>query len=323
MDCYKDFIGIRSQRADQSPNPLPCKSNLFIEDLAGFSLKRVADFADYESAYDLIKRKAEWACKVVTDDVLNNIGYLQTNNLINMRVASPFLDIYNDYFIGERGFKVKKYFWERQTLSTFRITKIYIKCNDTIENKVIKLIDGDKVTEFIVDLVAGETITIYPTDEINNTDYIVVNNDFSIVMDNFDVQTCQSRTAIQDCGCSSSVWKQDNQKNYYIQGEEFGITCDFTYFCDLNAVSCLLLQQLRYAVLYKTGILVLNECLATDRLNFFSINSQEWALKEIENLSNLYNEEVRRSMRNIVNVIRSVDVNCWECKTNSMVELIS
>lgn len=308
LSCFENFIGI-----DKITTP-NAKSELYLTNL-GFNLKKMKSGADLpdETALQFTERMLEQAYLFCKNDLLHHIPSVLWNGIIDTQVMPNFSDTYTTYFAGERGITVRKFSNDRFPLRGFRISKIYVKGNDTVNGKIVKIIDGaNTVLLPAIDLVAGETYVI------DNVDYTVKSEKFSVVMDFTDVQGASPITFLSYCGGCSN-W--NNIDKYEVQSA-YGIALDFTYECRGERIMCQILPYLKYAILYRCGIEILNEFEASDRVNFFAIHKAEWREKNLKLWQEMYEKELKLKLSSISNVVRNIDNGCFSNKRFDITEPI-
>lgn len=313
--CYAKFIGIKGLRTEQQYTPV---SGLYIEDLVGLSLRNVAQIANYESGAEFLLRKIEFTTRTVAREVVYEIPNTDFNKVLDISIVPTDTDNYNPIYPAERGVVVRKPNYNRQQVGAFMLRTILIKTNTTIAGKQVKLITPNSTTTFTVDLVAGEVFTLVLPQPIR-----IADESFSVVMDNSDVETAQFRYSKQfgydSCSSCNSTYKNGL---YTISNTNFGIAVDFSYVCEADRLACVILPELKDAVLFRTGAEIYRELLASQRLDLFTINSKEFAEKQIEELTAKYNTEKLRIMASISRFAQNLDNYCFSCGGNSFGELI-
>lgn len=306
--CLENFIGVDKTIAIS-------KSGLYLTTL-GFTLKKMKSVTPdlaVLTPLDFANEMLERAAMFCQDDILHHVPSVLFNNVIEQVVMPNFLNTYQPYFSGERGVKVRKFSLDRFPLRGFKISKIHVKGNDTVAGKTVKIIDGNTVTIFTIDLVAGETYTI------ENVDYSVKNESFEVVMDFSNVQAANPTEFLAYCGSCSGSWK--NIDKFEIQSA-YGISVDFTYECRDERIFCQILPYVKYALLYRTGIEVLQEMQASDRVNFFTIHKQDWVEKSLEKWQKEYETSLTKHLSQISRLVRNIDHCCFESKRYQVFETI-
>lgn len=303
MNCLTNYIGIDPVT---TPNP---SSGLFLTQL-GFTLRKIKATADLpdETPLQFAQRMVDQAAMFCVNDMLHHIPSVLWNNVIDTKIMPNFTDKYTDYFAGERGVTVRKYSYDKYPLRGFRLSKIHVRGNDTVSSKVVKIIDGAATVSLPpIDLVAGETTSI-------DLNYVVKNEAFSVVMDFSDVRGAVPTTFFHTCvPCTHNA-----AVAYEIQSA-YGIAVDFAFECREERILCAVLPYLRFAILYRTGIEILQAIEANDRVNFFAIHKAEWREKNLALWQKNYQDELRRKLSAISNTVRCIDYACFSDKRFTVV----
>ncbi len=309
--CYLNFIGVVS--CEDKPEP---KSGFYIESLEGISVKRAANIADesYMSGIELIEDKIILALKKLESEVLGKMM------LLNYAIPTTqptyqkgdFLEEVNG-FGGERGLKI----YQNNSLSPFScvvIKKIYIK-SQTTSQKTLYLKDKNGVVlwEKLVDLVSNEVVVI--------EDYIkIYNTESFLVLDNSDINTYKTKLYKNSDCCGYSKSSRPN-KFFSVTGwnglncedNGFGLGLEVGMECDMGLVMCDVLPQLKKAALYWSGVEILNEQLASNRLNLINIYSKEWAVEKVEEWKEAIDNELNIVVPNFVKGLKKRDKFCISC----------
>lgn len=305
--CYENFIGIASEQ-----NPIAPKSGLYLDkNVIGIDVKRMANIASDASGLELIKKSIANACDEVAEEALNfNGSSIQTSAVGFRYYESKFRDTVLASSNQERGieFEIKRP--DFYQFSNIYITKVYVKANTDESAVVIKIIDG-QTTESLepIDLVAGE---IYELD----LEYKAKNKAVRIVTDHSHIQFYQSYIpAHTNKGCSSCGGRKvnnysDSVPTLWVTGGH-GITADIELRCDTQKIKCAMLSELRYAILYKSAMLLAIEGEFTDRLNFYSANTNFDDFYEY--LEGEYLTRMERISPSIMQRFKGFDRNCFEC----------
>lgn len=309
--CYDNFIGVIG--CDDEPTP---KSGYYIESLEGISVKRAANIAEdsYMNGVELIKDKIIFALKHLEKAVLGKmmlLGYtLPTTSPTSQK--GDFLGEVNG-FGGERGLKL----YQNNSLSPFScivLKKIYIKSQTTsTQTLYLKDKDGVVLWQKEVDLVSNQLLVI--------EDYIkIYETESYLVLDNSTIQTYKTQLKNDSNCCGYSSTTRPN-KFYSVTGwngsncvdNGFGLGVEIGMECDMSLVMCDILPQLSKAALYWSGVEILNEQLASNRLNLINIFSKEWAMEKIEEWKMEIDNELNIVVPNLVKGLKARDRFCISC----------
>ena len=209
-----------------------------------------------------------------------------------------------------KGIYIEKRF---STLGQIVIDSLTLLCDTTIENKTILISDGITQKELEVNLQAGVPTEVF-VGFSGITDWVTIKWNTS------DIRPAASsiRKSITNgfCGyCGSGdapIYIQGlngNQRGY----SSYGIQAHIQLKCDLKKAFCHLLDDLKFAILYKAGIQILKEWQSSTRLNFITIHSEEWLqmkLPEWEELT--YPKYLNSGVQNILTYLDRMDSRCFQ-----------
>lgn len=302
-------------------------SGKYLEHLAGFTLKGIANTATYGNAMELIAQSSAIAIDMTVSDALTRMQCLGQTKIIAQSLPTLWTESYASDYVNEvRGLEVIKFQPQYQPLSTWLISKIHLLANDTVTGKQVQLIDGNDVTTFTVDLVAKQPTTIDLVAADGILGYLVKHPErFSVVWDLSDIRpatwTWANRAMAngKSCGCTGNITTA-NGLWYYVQGNN-GISLDMSYICDYSRLEQNIALMLNQAVLYRLGLHLCDEIIASDRINFFVNNSVDWAEKKKEEFQQAYDKELEKVLPSLSNTVRSIDRNCFETRRNVFTEM--
>lgn len=328
-ECLIDFIG--TTKADCTNNNPPA-SGLYVTDLEGITLNMASHIVSGEdvTGINLIKQKINFATGLVIDD-LN--FYLQNSFQLNLIKDYLIAGIYNDVFLpfdnNERGLSIRKN--NANNYYGIRLEKVNILANTDKLNVKLKIYDGGYLTEFTFDLIAGQIKTI-------QLDYDMKFDKVLLVMDNSDIEVnegylvkSQNTNNSYGCGCGcNSVMYQNNLNGPYdkyitIRGWNgttednliYGMKLEASIRCNFDRFICALASQFKYIILYRVGIELMKEWLASERLNYFTglEGNTEKAKFLYNNWVNEYEKKYTTLTQNINGLIKSIsDSDCVICK---------
>lgn len=321
MKWKEDFIiSLKDRRYQEGLRSL---SGKYVEHLAGFTLKGIANTATYGNAMQLIAQSCTVAVDMSVSDALTRMQCLGQSKIIAVSLPVLWTTTYADDYqptIGE--FEVVKLHPQYQPLSTWRITKINLLTNDTVTGKTLTLIDGNETINFTVDLVAGQITSIDLTSPDGTLGYLVRNNaGFKISWDLSDIRPANwDWSNNSNCGCSGNKTSVFGRW-YYVNGNQSGISVDMSYICDYSRLEQNIAFIMSQAILYRLGIQLCDEIIASDRINFFVNNSVDWAEKRKEEFQQAYDKELEKILPSLNNVVRTIDRNCFDTRRNVFTEM--
>jgi hypothetical protein len=309
--CLDNFIGIRAACQAGASAPV---SGLYIEDLPGISIKSLASVdAKYASAQKLVSEKAIFAGKKVLEmarEVIRPRFHVET--AIDEVIGGQFNEDTLATTTNERGLRIEKSFTQ---LTTTRIPFVYVKSNTTVNDVDILVKEGGttKLTK-TVNLEAGVELCVdlnYETSALE-VDIVIANN-------SVEPFSGSSRyTALKaDCNsCGNGLSKFVTVRgldNGTTSNLLFGIRAEVIIVCHLDKGLCYLRNDLKLPILYQTGIEILKEWRASDRMNFLTIHSQDWVEDTLADWEVEVDVLFKNRARGLANFLKSVDNNCFVC----------
>ena len=314
MECLKDFILSKGLCNEQES-----KSGLYIEQLEGISIKNIAAIEDgkYDSAKALIQEKVEFAGNLVFNEARK---FLDAKVIGNETMASASVGVirksglnYYDEEAGNRGISICK---RRTPLSKIKIDTVSGISNTTATGVVITIEDSETKKTFTTDMVAGERFYI-------DVDYTSDNDKVLIYWDTTNIEAAVTwlEGSHYNYGCGHCM---NNDPFLHIRGYNdgkdsqgtFGLTANIRLICDLDLALCRLSKDLAYPILYKAGILILQEWLASTEVNFLTVHSQDWAENKIKEWEQIdYKTTFKVASKKITDYITSLDRHCFQKNT--------
>mgnify|MGYP003109177124 CR=1 FL=1 len=308
MNCLNHIVGIRCQ-GDQS------SSGLYIEDLEGINLKTAAQIADsrYQSGLDLIAKKKDFAIKAIVNDVRASLlPYYRTNTVVDELQVGEFKTTSLSTSPLRRGLKVKtrssnllkvRIQWiEVQIVETKKKVNIYVQDGST--NHLFEVeTDNDGFARINVDLLSEtkEVVVYIQDDTITPFDAYVKNG----------------------CNCytkRSEFLHSTGFKSGETASSTFGLSVQALAECDNEALICLLSNQLGFAILYKTGIEIVKEWIASDRLNPVTIIDDGTEEFLLDNFEREYKKQLSLLQTSISRLLNNIDEICVVCSGNHYTE---
>ncbi len=280
MDCLNNAIGI-SPQCSNVVYPLG-----YIDELDGISLKSLASVegGKYLSAQNMVNQKLQ----IVGSKIKENLGRLLGDTVVEQAVATIIPIQFSEDIItgayGTPGVRIEK----RPT----HLTKLYIpffhfKSATEVTDLVVTISDGQQSVDFSVSAEANEEVSI----QCNfSTDQLVVTITYSAADPSQTIEPYTGNIAPYNyfgCGDCHNCGGCSGEGNYYLKvnsidfdGElasrYYGLRADVEIVCDTERMICFMMNKNPWLFKYGLGVEIAKESIATDRLNFFAINSKDW-----------------------------------------------
>ncbi len=308
LACFENFIGIRA--LGESP-----KSSLFIEEVPGIDIKRMANIAADSTGATLIRKAIRNACDEACEEALNyrsdpsKSPLMLLNATGSMYSQSKFLDNALALAGGYYGIRFELRRPDYYQHSSLVVKRIYLRSLYDASGVVVRIVDGDKITNLDpIDLIGGET---YAIEEVN---YRANSRKIEIQADHSAVQLYQAYTPAYNTGCRSCSGRkgvEDSGISEMLVTGASGVTADVALECDTDRIKCAILPYLRYAIQYKAAMNLALEGRFSDRLNFYAASmdfEQFFSFAQEQ-----YNERMMRVVPSIRSLLRPQDRNCFFC----------
>ena len=294
-------------------------SGLHVEDLPGFGCNSIAavEPGKYGNAQTFINEKLDTAGKMILDRMRNYLEpYVQERGTKEAGFIGTWGTEYGTGVSTKVGVRVRV---DGGPMLVPSVPRLWIQCEDTIADLTIYVKDGNNVHEFPATVTGGGVINdlwLNFEPKAKTVDIYVTDDRFKPLRGD-----TQGTKYFSNCAGCSGHGRYRGIAGGGLLGETEGTTLqgimpEVVLLCSIDPVACLLLKRFRFAVLYQFGILVLEEWLATSRLNYFAIHSKEWAAASLE----LWNTvELPRHMKTnthtLASFISQLDPDCLECGT--------
>lgn len=318
MGCLNDIycgkrviIGIQDYYECANP-----ESHLFINRLPGMELKMASAIASeqYHTGANLMKEKIKDAIKLVNHEFSELIAvHFDFNAILMARELRNFSDNTLSQVGKERGLVLKRW---RSEMAHIYIDNLFIKVK-VGGAATIKIIDGDTVKTINADLVSDKISKI-------RVDYKCESEQVRIVMDNtnFEVYSGSINNVSGCTGCGSrssdlyiTGWDGNSENAKY-----YGIGVDATIRCYEENAICKLLPRLYFLYWYRSGIEILKEGIAGNRLNYIASMGKD----KMKELKKEYEHEYAKSMKmaetNIRTYLRTLRADCVICNSDRNVQ---
>lgn len=317
LPCIKNFITFQSVLPGETY--VAPVSKLHVEALPGV----------YRKSLSQVEPGKYLNAQAFVDDKLNIAGMMIMDRMRN----------YLEPFVNEKGSK------EAGTVGTFddasplsgtatkrglRITvgggamvmpllsRVWIKCDATIEGLEVKVKEGTKETTYTVDTIADTEVELWLHYEGRAKTLEVTIADTRFHPSTGSTAGTKYFSTCHTCN-RAGLYKYITGTGLLGTNETTalqGIRAEVVTMCSLDPVACILLKRYRFAVLYQFGILLLQEWDASDRTNYFTLHSKEWAQAQAEQWNMI---DLPRHMKTandqLVHFIRNLDPDCLTCGT--------
>ena len=310
MNCLKNIVGVRCLGDSSS-------SGLYVEDLEGINLKTAAQIADvrYQSGLDLISKKKDFAIKAISNDIQAAfLPYFRINSIIDELSIGKFKNTTLTPSPFNRGVQIKT---RSSRLLRIQIQNIEVKIVETFLTSFVKIIDGldENIIEFTTDAEGKAKIDVNFISKTNEV-FVVIEDP---LITPFDGQLKNG------CSCyskSSEFLIGKGYKDGQTASSTFGLSVQSLAVCDQEQFVCLLAPRLGFAILYKTGIEIVKEWIASDRLNPVTMiddGIEEFLLEEFESQ---YNKQIKLLIESLPDFMSRLDEICVVCSGNHYVEAV-
>lgn len=266
--CFENgFISVRGYCGSVEP-----RSGLFINDLAGISIKRIVGIADEElvRGEQMFNTIEKMAIELTVNDFLAVVTKkLQPISVIGTHDVR-FSNTHGDWTTPQAGFYVIRLTsWELSPYSSIRINSVNFYAQSAVSGVEVRIVDGVNTYTKTINVVAGlNTIRfdkVYQSTQVEihiPSDELILINSYQYYSYFNDV--CGGCTGFDGCmGIQGFHLLDGTYTNSDYNGVGFSVSC----VCDTQKMACAYLYDLRYAVWYKFGILLAEEMIGTDRIN--------------------------------------------------------
>lgn len=306
IDGTRIIIGVKDYKTCEDP-----ESRLYLnKDLPGMTLKGAAAITPehFNSGAELLKEATIMAVRQVFDEFASEIyKYFDFGNIIETRDLKTYKTTTTAAAALERGIVVKR--WRSEAARLF-IESVYIKVAQA-GSATLKIVDGSVTTNYEVDLVEG-------FNEIR-VDYKAENESIRIVFDQTSFDTYDGAWN-KGSGCSTCGGSSKG-KGLYVTGwngtqeasNTYGVGVKVHAQCYEENILCSLLPRMYFLILYKAGIIICKEHLATQRVNHLATFGKEQAGKLLEEYEAVYKEKYATLVNGAYQFLRTTKGECIKC----------
>lgn len=328
MNCIEDIvcgkkviIGVKDYINCTKP-----ESGLFINQLPGITLKTAANVAneEFQGGLELMRQSTIMAAQQVKDEFISRLGPLfNFNSIVETRQLDQFTDKVLPAAPLERGIVVKR--WRSELARTF-IDSVYIRVQNagSATLKIIEVVqEGQtykecKVTNYQINLLADCVNTI-------KLDYLAQTEQVRIVFDqtSFDTNNCGYNQFGNTCNTCYGISKGITIQGWNGTKEDgncYGVGVYVNVRCYEENVFCALLPRMYFLMWYKSGIVFLEDFIASTRINNFTIFGKEQAKELLKQYTEKYNEKYEVIIKNAYDFIKSTKGECLTCNGSKYVQ---
>ena len=312
--CYENQVTSRQACPYIAP-----KSGRHIEDLPGLGMQAAAQIAEEKtvSGTDLIWDKNILAIQLLETQIQQRLsywGYMLPTMQFTREFCSFSTSNTNAPAALERGLRIT----QNNTSSPYScvyIETIYVKTKTAINTDI-----------FIKDKIGNILNTINVTIPANVLTPIAANlciyeNEVFVVMDDTLIETYKA-----DCFNGSCCGADRASKFFSISGwngqncgrEGYGLSVKAGIKCNISALMCDVLPLIPNALLYQTGIEIVEELMASSRLSIVTLSEQDWAEGVKQSWEQKVSDELDVITPTFLEQLKIKDTHCVTCKKGTI-----
>ena len=310
MDCANNFIGLGRACA-----PLDPRSGLYLEDIPGLSVSNIASFetGKYMSANAMLEAKVNLSVEQITaqlDNLLPNLfATISMASILDTAFDEEILDAEE----GTAGLMIESV---KTPLSITTVTYVYVKSASTGQ-VTINVTDGYETKQILVETVAdfeqkvevnfssGRGVIRIEYDGIEMIPYSGNISKYT----QYACSTCSMRNG------SRYVRMKGINPDGTLTSKMYGIRADIEMTCSFERAICQLLPRLKMPIFYLTAANVLDELIASNRINFITTNSKAWAENKALELGTEAQNQLKSISYGLMNYLKQLDSHCTTCKS--------
>lgn len=307
--CLNNFIGVKCLTTG-TPT-----SGLYINDLEGLNLKYAADIADsgFISGLQFLNEKIQFATRLVIADLSRYaLPYFRMNSIVDEIKVGDWTQNSLAPANFDRGIHLQI---KKSRMLRMRINSVQIKLGQANTTHQLSIDDGinSKSWSFTTDNNGFAEIDL---------NYLSENKDVYIYMDNSSINVNNSSIKT-GCGCSSKSgqfltaygWNGSSNSN-----STYGLKVQAVAECNNDEFACILGGRLGLPILYRSGIEILKEAVATDRLNSITLLDTDKINFLLENWTTEYDKQMKLLIESLPQLLRRIDECCIVCNQNKYIQ---
>lgn len=312
MECAENFIVCRNTCS--GVDPVTPTSGLYADDLPGISTLSLANIepGKYATAAAMVQEKVALAVKKVADRVKEVLAqYLEESATVEAGEVGTLNGDPIDASPNARGLRVSL---DGTQLMHLLIPRLYVKAAASGEFEVL-LKDGANERTYSVQCTANQVamLDIHYLAQTKQVDITITDPLFQPVSGTtFDTRYFSTCVA---CGrpCKyRHIAGVGLLKDAEVDVAQ-GIGAQVVVTCAFDRALCMLLRRLRWAVLYQFGVEVLDEWLATSRMNYMGIHGKEWAAEKRPEWQNEVEVKLEQQAPHLATLIEKLSPECTRC----------
>lgn len=288
---------------------------LYVNDIPGITLKNASAIANDEqrTGYNLLNDKI----KLATRKVFNKFSTMVSDNfdfnsIIESREVLNFTTTTKAPEAIERGLVLRRW---RSEVAKIYIEKLYIKVEET-GIAIVTIKDGDLEKTYSVSLLGGGVINEVEIRYKAKSEQVYITFDQTL----FTTYGCKLTNSSGCTSCGQSRTKHNLEVMGWNGSSEvydcFGMGVLASVQCYEEAILCQVLPRMAFMIWYQSGIEILQERLASDRVNAVVTFGKEAAANTLVDLQNDLKEEEKQFAKNITNYLKTTKGECFTCNGN-------
>lgn len=299
--CFDNYIGLRGACEDSTPI-----SGMYINDLAGISLKTIANLsteksASFKEVWESIYRRS--VNEMQSDIFIMMQEFIKTNILYENAIVGrlcnpPVAEIASNHYKGI-AISVNE---SKNTEIFINDVQLYLDSAEDSEIRIYNYNDGA-----LLDTISFNGIQGLNTIYINKRYTIYGQRKKIFVCYDGNIPSIQSKAVYIDtdcgyatiCGAKIDIGTQVIEDNLDFDAEGHGLIINFNIVCSVDNFICSIRDLLKMALLYKLGENVMLERLTSDRINQYTMVNMEQAEKLQEEYRTKYRDNVNATLNNI------------------------
>lgn len=313
-ECYKNQVTSRQSCPQITP-----KSGRYIESLPGLDLLAAAEIAEEKtiSGTDLIYDKNILAIQLLETQVQQRLqywGYMLPTHQLTREFCTFSKTLINAPAPFERGLRVTQNNLE-SPYSCVYIENIYVKTKTGINTDIsIKDKLGNILNTINVTIVANQLLIV-------KVDLCIFESEVFVVMDDTAITTYQSECFNGGC-CgdlkASKFFSVSGWDGQSCSRQGYGLSIKAGIKCNISALMCDVLPLIPNAVLYQTGIEIVEELLASKRLSIVTLSAQDWAEGVKQSWQKKVDDELDIIAPTFLEQLKIKDTHCVTCKKGNV-----
>ena len=307
--CFYNFIGVKCLTTG-TPT-----SGLYINDLEGLNLKYAANIADsdYISGLQFLNDKIQFATKLVISDLTRySLPYFRINSVVDELSVGDWGNTNLAPQSADRGVHLQI---KRSRMLRINVSNIKINTGNSFITSDVYIEDGINTTNYSFTTDASGDAEI-------NLNFTSTTQDVYIYMDNTSINVNNSSIKT-GCGCSSKSGQYLSAYGWNGSGNSnstYGLKVQATAVCDNDEFACVLGPKLGLPILYRSGIEILHEAVATDRLNSLTLLDTDKINFLLENWTAEYDKQMKMLIESLPQLLRRIDECCIVCNQNRYIQ---